>query len=188
MGQYYTPVLKAKSGKVMRFNSFDFDNGMKIMEHSWIGNNFVNAVMYKIKNEACRIAWVGDYAGDGENDEKYKNDLFDWFVKETDVKEYCKSRKMKFDIDNVHGYLVNVTKKQYVDLKDYFEKSKKIENGDVWCVHPLPLLTSIGNGAGGGDYWGVNKEVVGMWATDEVQFVEELPEGMEKLEVAFWED
>ena len=57
------------------------------------------------------------------------------------------------------------------------DRSKKEEllKDYSWSVdmipHPLPLLTAVGNGLGGGDYWGVNKEQVGAWAFDTLEVV-----------------
>ena len=50
MGQYYKPTIlkdrkvKNKSDIVVWFYSHNYDNGLKLMEHSYKGNNFVNAV------------------------------------------------------------------------------------------------------------------------------------------------
>ena len=49
MGQYYQPLLIDDSGSMITAYSHDFDNGLKLMEHSWIGNNFV-----KIGRASCR--------------------------------------------------------------------------------------------------------------------------------------
>ena len=55
-------------------------------------------------------------------------------------------------------YLINYDKAQYVKLP----KCKK----GVWQIHPLPLLCADGNGRGGGDYNGINENMVGIWAYD----------------------
>ena len=41
---------------------------------------------------------------------------------------------------------------------------------DEWCLHPLSLLTALGNGKGGGDYHGINEDLIGYWAFDEISF------------------
>ena len=41
MGQYYTPIIK-RGNKMRRVYSHDFHNGLKLTEHSYVGNNFVN--------------------------------------------------------------------------------------------------------------------------------------------------
>ena len=49
MGQYYVPViLNGTGGKVIgSFSPYDYQNGMKLMEHSYIGNQLVDAVIAK---------------------------------------------------------------------------------------------------------------------------------------------
>ena len=70
MGQYYKPI---NIDNKQWLYSHDFDNGLKLMEHSWIGNNFVGAVMNLMLKGGewfkKRIIWSGDYYGDeGEGD------------------------------------------------------------------------------------------------------------------------
>ena len=38
-------------------------------------------------------------------------------------------------------------------------------------LHPLPLLTAVGNGRGGGDYAGINADKIGSWAFDVLEVV-----------------
>jgi hypothetical protein len=73
-----------------------------------------------------------------------------------------------------YPYLVNHTKKQYVD--------KRKEE-----IHPLPLLTAEGNGAGGGDYRGDNEILCGDWARDVISIETEPPVGYEELLCKFRE-
>ena len=47
MGQYYMPTLIAEDGTVSTLYSHQYDNGLKLMEHSYIGNRFApNAFTY----------------------------------------------------------------------------------------------------------------------------------------------
>jgi len=72
MGQYYRPLLfKAdeenctQNSLLASFNSLDYDNGLKLMEHSWVRNSLVCAVLCKIKEFGkVRVVWAGDYADD----------------------------------------------------------------------------------------------------------------------------
>ena len=63
-----------------------------------------------------------------------------------------------------YGYLINHTKKVFIDLTAC--KSYNI-------FHPLPILTSEGNGNGLGDYYGENKELAGTWARDLISLEED---------------
>lgn len=64
MGQYYRPLIIREDGELEILRSSDFDNLQKLMEHSWVQNNFVNAVYVLLWNNPCRVAWLGDYAQD----------------------------------------------------------------------------------------------------------------------------
>ncbi len=63
MGQYYKPINLDKQQYVY---SHDYGNGLKLMEHSWVGNGFVNVVEELIAEggdwHGDRIVWAGDYA------------------------------------------------------------------------------------------------------------------------------
>lgn len=202
MGQYYFPLLINNRGKRTTAYSHDFDNGLKLMEHSWVGNGFVNAVMAQIYNKAQRVAWVGDYS-DGLQDKDYV--LGGGFInnRESFMKYYKAANKCVnplapvADVERlqfcVYGkrnyYLINHTKGVYVDLEEYVANNT-MEDG--WCINPLPLLTCIGNGMGGGDYRGrEGADLVGSWCFDKISVVDSDPEkvkGMRQVYVTFSED
>ena len=78
-------------------------------------------------------------------------------------------------------FIVNHTKKEFVNLNT-------VPNNDGWRVHPLPLLTSSGNGRGGGDYHPeAGKEYVGKWAGDVISAEETAPAGYTKIKPDFKE-
>lgn len=56
MGQYYMPTLIAKGGTISTLYSHDYDNGLKLMEHSYIGNTFVSAVCTQIWKKPTKLA------------------------------------------------------------------------------------------------------------------------------------
>jgi len=73
MGQYYHPTIMGKRYGIHGWlYSHDYHNGLKLMEHSYLGNDFVNAVLREIDHQPMRIAWLGDYADAPypEDDEK----------------------------------------------------------------------------------------------------------------------
>jgi len=74
MGQYYMPISIDKKQFVY---SHEYDNGLKLMEHSWIGNGFVGIVEDLIAEGGAwngdRIVWAGDYA---DEDKGRKNNLY----------------------------------------------------------------------------------------------------------------
>ena len=177
MGQYYTPVLKDKKNNFEYYYSHDYDNGLKLMEHSYISNDFVESIVKRLLNNPMRIAWVGDYA---EEEDFVKNsthkDLIDFVNVErnNDIFKKGKFNPVK-DMENSSSlFMINHTKKIYIDMSFYLA-SNIVSDKSKWnygrCVHPLPLLTALGNGKGGGDYRGPNKELVGTWAGDLIEFV-----------------
>jgi hypothetical protein len=160
MGQYYlTVILAEKSEKEYVRTYLDagmYNNGVKLTEHSYIGNNFMKVVENVIGPNGMfyrsRIVWAGDYA----DKEPYS---------EKNLKIMCET-KNPFEYKGPlvsYPYIVNHTKKVYIEKKG---------NG----LHPLALLTAEGNGRGGGDYHGPNIEMVGTWARDVISMENEAPD------------
>ena len=75
MGQCYKPI-NIENGQWLY--SHDFGSGLKLMEHSWIGNQFVGAVMKLMipggQWHRKPIVWCGDYY-DEEGIELAKEEL-----------------------------------------------------------------------------------------------------------------
>ena len=151
-----------------------FENGAKLMEHSWLKNKFVQAVEFLLL-EGARwhkkpIVWAGDYADPEESTEET-------------IYSMCGENGLKMLIDMApqkYHYLVNYDKNEYVDKRKCPEK-------EGWKIHPLPLLTAEGNGRGGGDYRGSNIEMVGAWARCRLGLVKEVPEGFTEITPNFIE-
>ena len=171
MGQYYFPILLKKNWKLakqpvqMTLYSHEFDNGLKLMEHSWVGNSFVRAMQYLIANYGndLHFVWCGDYA-DGVKTHYYPNGV-DLYSKASELTEsnddhYFFTRNSIPPVEDLHDYkyIINKSKKEYVVVPKY--------KPSVWQVHPLPILCSDGNGRGGGDYHGNSSKFVGRWAYD----------------------
>ena len=170
MGQYYNIIIKEKGHRTITAYDRTLDGEYtmaKLMEHSYYLNPMVNAICEKLYKNPSRIAWVGDYADEeGDNLELYSAA---W----GDNVEYEELHKSFFNLNGL--FLVNHTKKLILDCWEYLKKSLRQETADWcdgWVIHPLPLLTALGNGRGGGDYGGMNKDLVGSWAWDELEIVE----------------
>lgn len=183
MGQYYKGavlkkdfLLNTENCVLASVSPYDYDNGAKLMEHSWIGNGYVNAVSQLIGDEreenyfGYPFVWVGDYADDVNGVDIYG-------IAHEAVKKYKDANLLENEV--TYKYILNLDKKQYVEIPGY--------NND-WQIHPLPLLTASGNGRGGGDYHGDNEDMVGIWAYDCIGLSNQIPEGFEKLKVEFKED
>lgn len=181
MGQYYRAIVKMPNGRLDIYNRDVIRDGKpeymvaKLTEHSWWLNDFVNAVcldVYKSKAHN-RIAWIGDYA-------KTFLDCFDLKehngLNKQQINRLCKrcweceGRAVEHTDFTPDGlFLINHTKKQYIDCTKFYNDSIM---DDEWCFHPLPLLTCIGNGLGGGDYCSPTddstEDLIGAWAWDEI--------------------
>lgn len=178
MGQYFAPVLgknriEKKSDILGFFYTHDYDSGLKLIEHSYIGNKMMNAITYFLEHSGpCHIVWAGDYA-----DEIFEN---------TTLCNLCFRNETSLKITStapddyiLPRYLVNYDKNEFVDL----EKCPKDNYG--WQVHPLPVLTADSNGRGSGDYRDKNDPLVGSWCNDLIGFERKEPENLEEIQPDF---
>lgn len=174
MGQYYNPciIVVDKNGKasvVACASSFAYDNGCKQMEHSYIGNNFVEAFEWLISPEGPhhqgQVVWAGDY---GATENGYETNLYG----------LCEEVKALAPKKSGASYplILNHTKKCYLDKREV--------DGEI---HPLPLLAMETDGGGGGNYRGINEHFLGIWARDSISVEKVAPEGFEKVEFEFRE-
>jgi len=193
MGQYYKAMVIDEDGDIKVLCPRDYNNLPKLMEFSWCGNDYVNAVLSLIHNKRAKIAFIGDYANEPFRDSKNFYNLV--MSKESYEKHYkaiwSKDQKLRLpkyrsgktdfdlmDIDTVGMYLVNHDKCEYLDIEEYIENSK-VFNFDYHCaVNPLPLLTACGNGLGGGDFYyeHIRGNDVGKWAFNILEYTDHVPE------------
>ena len=170
MGQYYRPTVLEKKEWL---NSHDYNNGLKLTEHSWLENDFVNAVETLLvkggKWFKCRLVWAGDYA---DAEKGINKNLYSLCEKKLNPKAKEDIEKHNEDFP----FIVNHDKKEFVD------KSKGVEDSEGWKIHPLPLLTCEGNGDGNGDFFGKDtKKLVGSWSRDKISIEKEKPKGFKEL-------
>lgn len=199
MGQYYKSLVIDRHGRAFTNSSWKFDNGAKLMEHSYIGNKYVNDVLDKIYCNPCQVAWVGDYSENGAcvyNDKAEDfNKYYEMCWGENEVAEDgVKETTIQFDMEHCHYFLINHTKHIYLDIEKYVNANKWTETytDDTWdmCINPLPLLTACGNNQGGGDYYEnhVGFNDVGSWALDLIEINDGKPFGYEEVEYYFKEN
>lgn len=181
MGQYFKACfINAKKDKVKEyFESWDTNNGSKLMEHSYVRNHFVMNVTYKMINSPKRLVWAGDYGDEVVGEDNYYM-LCD------------KAKKSQNEIDmnvieqalNENTIYINHDKKEWFDLKKQTIPNMKGWNG---IAHPLPILTADGNGRGGGDYCGAHMEMVGMWKGDLIEVSDTIPANYKEIKPFFTE-
>jgi len=179
MGQGYRAVILASETEpeIIRtwIDSHSYANGYKLMEHSYMGNVYVQGLEYLISPLGMfyksRVVWAGEYADPEAGSDKNLNA----FTSDEDI-EGRMYQPFRHDM-SPYRYIVNHTQKVYVD-KNYGE-------GGGWRVHPLPLLTAEGNGRGGGDYRGITDQLVGTWARNVISVEKEVPDGYTELVCEF---
>ena len=176
MGQYYKPVNLLTREWVY---SHGYGNGLKLMEHSYIGNDFVRAVEGLLapggRWHKANIVWAGDYA-DKERDSRgipKSSTLYGSVSRYKKIKPRIRKAELR--------YLVNHTHQTYVDLKTI------VKHEGTWRIHPLPLLTCDGNGRGGGDYHGERMDLVGAWARCSISMEKTAPYGYQIIAAPFKE-
>lgn len=207
MGQYYKTITES-NGKRKVYSRHYIDNGQreymvaKLMEHSWWTNTCVEAVCKDIyeRAERTRVAWMGDYAINYLECIGLKR--WNWLKQEQIEELYHQCWDNEGDDVEIPDftlagkYLVNHTKGVYIDCDAYYKRSAMKYGKQIWCIHPLPLLTCIGNGMGGGDYRAPTEnssfEEVGTWAWDEISIDDEAPDIYSEQNITFkergWEE
>ncbi|MGW5441424.1 hypothetical protein [Nocardia asteroides] len=170
MGQYYRPVFLEDQGNAITgwLSCYDYGNGAKLMEHSWVGNEFMTAVESQLSTPT-RLVWAGDYADPEPGTVATLYAMAGWGSKISP--DDPQRRSGRFVINHDRGL--------------YVDKQQIPANADGWTVHPLSVLTAEGNGRGGGDlaedYTTGNFALVGTWARDRVSVGEVVPDGFDRL-------
>jgi hypothetical protein len=181
MGQYYTV---ANVDKKEMFSP----RGVKLMEHSWIGNDSMQKLYELLMTDwkKDRVVVAGDYFEAEENKDVGLGDV----VGQIYDQEWNEPNISIEGTDDEHiaeqqtRFYVSYDKKEYIDL------SKLPKQKDDWIVNPLSLMIACGNNRGGGDFYdsGRGYEFVGRWAGSRVGIEELAPEGFKEIRPNFKEE
>lgn len=185
MGQYYKAVVKNDKEQYI-VSPMDYRDGFKLMEHAY-GGDTVRHVMSDIQENPSRVWWVGDYSDTPDANGR---------VTAPEIYAFAWSEKRKGSMKEIpklnyyKGYLVNHTKRCFVCLDEYYKEIEKSCGSMYNSIAPLPMLTAIGNGNGGGDYYNEypSAEDVGAWAGDLISWESQKPEGYGEYECLFYEE
>lgn len=200
MGQYFDQITENKEGirvwdcqikcpeNIKGTNEYykNYYVGVKLMEHSWLKNKFMQSMSNYIYKNPTKLAWVGDYAdsfhwehpeGKPNPEELHK---LAWGEQKSEEMPYS-----KFDYNG--KFLVNHTHKIALSFDEYIKNST---DKDGYCVHPLSLLTACGNGLGGGDFWEqyIGASDVGLWCGDKISIEDQVPEDYTLEQYCFKEE
>lgn len=198
MGQYYN-ILTKKDNKYKVYDRSTIDTKgnreymlAKLTEHSWISNATMDSFSNIIYRNPMQVAWVGDYSDELDNINHVNNLTDNQILKLHKIAHHSKvehSLELR-PLNTQYMLLVNWTKKEYLSMYDYIKTSTV----DEWCLHPLSLLTALGNGLGTGSYHGINEDKIGLWCFDTISFESEdyekdlILQGFNKVEHVFIEN
>jgi hypothetical protein len=133
MGQYFQPCILAENKKkvINWMYSHNYDNGLKLMEHSYLGNDFVSAFETLIANKPQRVVWAGDYAG-GETKNKRTSIAFS-----SEIIDFIKENISGISSAFVDGQL---------GVKIGFKKDLVLHDKDEHCVEKIEtvLIEKVG--------------------------------------------
>jgi hypothetical protein len=190
MGQYYKPAMEI-NGEIKVFNR-DVDGQYalaKLTENSWWLNTCVNAISGMMYKNPVRLVWCGDYADEESDELKSPNSTAERVLTFNDIWNIPDEKnlgliKTDFTLDN--KFLVNHDTMEYMDCNKY---KKLSTNSNNWVMHPVSLLTAIGNGRGGGDYYqsAINSDKIGLWCWDKISIEDEAPIGYTETMIIFKE-
>jgi hypothetical protein len=181
MGQYYKPVNLDKQEFLL---CYDYGSGAKLMEHSWIQNPMVTAILIALtpagRWHRDHLVWAGDYMDEGLFLEgingKNESDLtlYDCcIVKEGQPAAPINKVRLILPDGPEPKFIADHDTKEYVSL-DNLPEEEPTDPG--WHIHPLPLLTCSGNGRGGGDFR-ANNIYTGRWSGHSISAEFIVPEG-----------
>lgn len=185
MGAYYNAINTTNE---VSLNPHDIDGGqgLKLMEHAYIGNGYVQFVMDALeggnshdgvpdwKNKV--VVWVCDY-----NDDHYKDD----YENATDHPIMDKVQK-RYDavLTDATQIIVNHHLKEYVDMFAVIYKHREIGNitkAGSWLIHPLPILVNSETERMGGGDWDEDTPMRNRWAGHRIEVVRKKPEGYKNI-------
>ena len=163
MGQYYKAAVlkedyKSNNPVVESIESWDYGSGAKLMEHSYVGNPFVNRAIGLLQdNPGSRFVWAGDYADPATGETENEN--------EPNIYMLCEGHKApnskRSSEHRTPRFVINLDKGKFVRIPR--------RDPGFYRIHPLALLCAAGNDRGGGDYHnGKDYDKVGSWAYDHI--------------------
>ncbi|MBQ7621199.1 MAG: hypothetical protein IJV47_05515 [Candidatus Methanomethylophilaceae archaeon] len=157
-------------------------NGYKLMETSYKGNQLVNDFIKEMvghrESPVLRAAWIGEYYDGSEFEDGDYHSLIDAVNSPWEM-----SFRHEADDDATFEPVVICCD----ELRQYIRCTPDPGKEDLE-IASLPLLCAVGNGLGGGDYYGSRIELVGSWAFKPLTLRNEEPGGYDDLTDVFVEE
>lgn len=193
MGQYYEIVNLTK--KVV-IDPYMLNAGKKLGEIAQLGSKVSNIFLNLLQKDwsGDEVYVIGDYAQLNDSDEDqvwqaaYKKVLDAGYNSDSEgfvFKSFTGSLKELSKKPPFMRYIYNTARLEYIDLLKCPGKEM------ITCqyvLNPLMLLLAMGNGQGGGDYFGDYMELVGLWTntSNAIRCMNEKPsDDLEELDVRF---
>lgn len=178
MGAYYEGCLTANKkhteryvgkltiGEPFRVNTHDIKssdgmgNGLKLMEHSYIGNSYVAHILSLIEDNPTNVIWLCDYTEDA---------TYNWdTVAEVETNEMEYSKRFRAE----SGFIINHTTNEYISISAY--KRYFAKQSDDWAISPLPILTNSEGGSMGGGDLHQEESLRGLWYNHLISYTRKL--------------
>ena len=163
MGAYYMATIIQEDYLAKMYDTHTLGNGLKLMEHSYIGNNYVNHIMSLLDNDKQKLVWLCDYH---EPDEKTQ------YVWNNVVEESGYAAIDNFE-DNKY-FIINHSKKLYIDIEKLHNILEEKEPSG-WYIHPIPILCNSDRDSQGGGDFHKNDPRRATWCEDYIQATKEKP-------------
>jgi hypothetical protein len=191
MGQYYRPVNLDKQEFVW---CREYGSGAKLMEHSWLQNPMVNAVVLALSPVGSwyrdHLVWAGDYMDEG----LFTDSITDKRESDLNLYQCCATAADQITPPVKHVrlilrdgpepvFIVNHDTREFVRLSSLPEEDPADPG---WQIHPLPLLTCSGNGRGGGDF-STENSYTGSWSGHSISAEYDIPENYTEIRPDFTE-
>ena len=128
MGRYYGAVSIDKKEYLERY---DYGNGAKLMEHSYIGNFFVEAVVSRLEEGRAwantRIVWAGDYGDEFKFLEGFEKEIA---ITQIETKEN-NSYYEKYNVDDIDVNLYRLADCCFKKIVPEKKREKEYEDHEL---------------------------------------------------------
>lgn len=176
--QFYKPLLWSGQrgtgdAEYRTFLPQEYDSGGTLMDHSWMGEPFVTAIILELENNPQHLVWVGEHSEGLEHDLVWGNPSCDAPVLADDELKIFRERPDEEWLCD--GFVLNHTRSHYISLREIL-KDETLKDGDGWILNPVPILCVNFNGVDK-DYVGdgvTKMALAGFWSGDLIEYRKEL--------------